>query len=77
MFNKKILADADIDPIGCKVGLELMVKGDHHGKVIEYPIIFAERAAGESKMGWRETHRYLQHLFALSFYKIGKILKIK
>jgi dolichol-phosphate mannosyltransferase len=33
MFDKKIMANADINPIGCKVGLELMVKGDHCGRV--------------------------------------------
>jgi len=74
MFDKKILEGADIDPIGCKVGLELMVKGGHHGKVVEYPILFLERTAGESKMGWNETQRYLRHLLALSFWKLSKIL---
>ncbi|MEE8638172.1 MAG: polyprenol monophosphomannose synthase [Candidatus Margulisiibacteriota bacterium] len=70
MFDKIVLERAEIDPIGCKVGLELMVKGNHQGKVIEYPIVFLERAAGESKMGWRETRQYLQHLMALSWYKL-------
>lgn len=77
MFDKRILEGTEIDPIGCKVGLELMVKGNHKGKVIEYPIVFAERAAGESKMGWRETKQYLQHLLALSLYKLSRILKFK
>lgn len=77
MFDKKILEGVDVNPIGCKVGLELMVKGNHRGKAIEYPIVFAERAAGESKMGWRETRQYLQHLLALTLYKISRILRIK
>lgn len=77
MFDKKILEGADINPIGCKVGLELMVKGNHKGKVAEHPIIFVERAAGESKMGWRETRQYLQHLLALTLFKIGKLLKLR
>lgn len=75
MFNKTVMQGAEINPIGCKVGLELMVKGNHQGKVIEYPIIFAERAAGESKMGWRETRQYLQHLLALSIWKIGRLFR--
>ena len=70
MFDKKIMEGANIDPIGCKVGLELMVKGKHQGKVVEYPIVFTERAAGESKMGWRETREYLLHLLTLIFYKL-------
>lgn len=77
MFDKKILEGVEINPIGCKVGLELMVKGNHGGKVVEYPIIFAERAAGESKMGWRETHQYLEHLFSLGLYRLAKALKRK
>jgi len=72
MFDKKILDGASINPIGCKVGLELMVKGNHQGKVIEYPIVFMERAAGKSKMGWRETQQYLRHLVSLSLYKLWK-----
>lgn len=75
MFDKKILEGIEISPIGCKVGLELMVKGNHQGKVVEYPIVFAERAAGESKMGSRETFQYIQHLLALNFYKLGKVLR--
>jgi len=77
MFDKKILQGTEIDPIGCKVGLELMVKGNHQGKVVEYPIVFLERAAGESKMGWRETRQYLQHLLNLSLYKVGRLLRLK
>ncbi len=77
MFDKKILEGADINPIGCKVGLELMVKGRHRGRVSEYPIIFVERAVGESKMGWNETQRYIRHLFALSFFKLSKLFKLK
>jgi dolichol-phosphate mannosyltransferase len=70
MFDKNILEGANINPIGCKVGLELMVKGKHNGKVVEHPIVFVERAAGQSKMGWGETRRYLQHLRALTWYKL-------
>jgi dolichol-phosphate mannosyltransferase len=74
MFNKKILENADINPVGCKVGLELMVKGNHNGKVAEYPITFHERAAGESKMGWNETQRYIRHLLRLSWYRLTHLL---
>lgn len=76
MFDKKVFTGALINPIGCKIGLELMVKGDHQGKVLEYPIVFVEREAGESKMGWRETKQYLQHLLALFWYKTKKSLRL-
>ncbi|MFA5112776.1 MAG: polyprenol monophosphomannose synthase [Candidatus Margulisiibacteriota bacterium] len=71
MLDKKILEGAQINPIGCKVGLELMVKGNHQGKVVEFPIVFREREAGESKMGWRETRQYLQHLVNLTLWKLA------
>lgn len=77
MFDKKILAGAQINPIGCKVGLELMVKGNHGGRVSEFPIVFHERTAGESKMGWRETRQYLHHLYNLTWYKLGTLIGIK
>jgi len=76
MFDKQILEGVKLSPVGCKVGLELMVKGNHHGKVVEYPIVFTERAAGESKMGWLETERYLRHLLALSLYKLKRLARL-
>ncbi len=75
MFDKQVFEGADIKPIGCKVGLELMVKGNHQGKVAEYPIVFAERAAGESKMGWRETRQYVEHLLALGWWKLTRVFR--
>lgn len=72
MLDKKVFTGAEINPIGCKVGLELMVKGNHLNKVVEYPITFLERATGESKMGLRETRQYLLHLLALSFWKLTR-----
>ena len=77
MFDKKILEGTTINPAGCKVGLELMVNGKHRGLVSEYPIVFRERAAGESKMGWRETRLYILHLLNLTLYKAGNLLKNK
>ena len=75
MFDQSILQGVEISPIGCKVGLELMVKGNHRGQVAEYPIIFAERTAGESKMGWRETRQYIEHLLALGWWKLTRIFR--
>jgi dolichol-phosphate mannosyltransferase len=74
MLDKKILEGAPIAPIGCKVGLELQVKANHQGRIVEYPIVFHERAAGESKMRWQETRQYLQHLVSLTFWKLTRLL---
>ncbi|HRK32796.1 MAG TPA: glycosyltransferase, partial [Tepidisphaeraceae bacterium] len=51
-------------PLGYKIGLELMCKC-RVSKVVEIPIHFAERSAGESKLSLREQFRYLEHLSRL------------
>ncbi len=50
-----------LSPIGYKIGLELLVKGDFK-KPGEVPIHFADRVQGESKLTWKEQVRYLRHL---------------
>ncbi|MDW8261393.1 MAG: glycosyltransferase [Phycisphaerales bacterium] len=51
-------------PLGYKIGLELMCKCQVR-HVVEVPIHFAERAAGQSKLSLREQFRYLEHLSRL------------
>ncbi len=60
-------ADA-INAIGYKIGLELLVKA-HCERVVEVPITFTDRVAGESKLTAREQLRYLQHLKRLYEYR--------
>ena len=50
-----------LSPIGYKIGLELLVKGEFK-KPGEVPIHFADRVHGESKLSWKEQVRYLRHL---------------
>lgn len=51
-------------PLGYKIGLELMCKCRVR-RVVEVPIHFAERAAGQSKLTVAEQFRYLEHLSRL------------
>jgi dolichol-phosphate mannosyltransferase len=55
-------------PVGYKIALELIVR---HGwtNVVEIPITFRDRTAGESKLDLREQLRYLRHLARL--YRFG------
>lgn len=53
-----------LDPIGYKIGLELIVKCECRG-VIEVPIVFADRQRGASKLNLREQFNYLRHLLRL------------
>ena len=57
-----------LDPIGFKIGLELMVKCNCTD-VREVPIHFAQRNAGESKLGIKEQWKYVLHLRRLAQYR--------
>lgn len=63
-------ADA-LNPIGYKIGLELMVKCDCR-KVSEIPIHFQDRRLGKSKLSFREQLSYLVHIVKLFNYRFGK-----
>jgi dolichol-phosphate mannosyltransferase len=58
----------DLNPIGYKIGLELMVKCNLCC-IEEIPIHFENRQFGESKLTLTEQKRYLQHLWRLFIYK--------
>ncbi len=60
-------ADA-LNPIGYKIGLELLVKCGCT-RVAEVPIHFHERKFGQSKLSLREQVNYLRHLKRLADYK--------
>ena len=62
----------ELDPIGYKIGLELMVKCGCR-KVREVPIHFRDRLHGESKLTLREQINYLRHLKRLYDYKLGHL----
>ena len=63
-------AAEDLNPVGYKIGLELLVKCGCRN-VAEVPIRFEDRVHGESKLSFAEQLRYLRHLRRLymhSFY---------
>lgn len=57
-----------LDPIGWKIGLELMVKCQCQ-HVIEIPIHFSEREKGQSKLTFGVIMAYFKHLYRLFFYQ--------
>lgn len=58
------------NPIGYKIGLELVLKCRCE-TVREIPIHFEDRRLGKSKLSLREQLRYLQHVRRLYIYKFG------
>ncbi len=63
-------AGRELNPVGYKIGLELLVKC-RCALVAEIPIHFDDRRYGESKLSLREQLRYLQHLRRLYDFKFG------
>lgn len=59
-----------LNPVGYKIGLELMVKC-HCKHIAEIPIKFANRVYGESKLNLKEQLRYIQHIRRLFLHKYG------
>ncbi len=60
----------ELNPIGYKIGLELIVKADLEN-VGEVPIHFSDRVHGESKLTLKEQLNYLVHLNRLYLFKFG------
>ncbi len=67
----ELLAGDEFNPIGYKIGLELIVKC-HVKRVMEVPIVFRNRVRGESKLSLHEQFRYLEHLSRLYDYRYPK-----
>ena len=66
---------AALNPIGYKIGLELLVKCGCRN-VQEVPIHFVDRTKGESKLNLREQLRYLRHLGRLFAFRYGQWLHL-
>lgn len=67
--RKTFLLASRLDPIGYKIGLELLVKCRCQS-VAEVPIHFANRLHGSSKLSLKEQLNYLRHLGRLYGFKI-------
>ena len=65
----------DYNPIGYKVGLEIMTKCGLRN-VGEVPIHFSDRVHGESKLTFKEQLKYIQHLRRLYIHKFGTAMDL-
>jgi len=64
------LAGQAFNPVGYKIGLEVMVKCRCE-RLVEIPIHFEDRTHGESKLTLRQQLYYLKHLRRLYIFKFG------
>jgi dolichol-phosphate mannosyltransferase len=68
LTREKFNQAKELNPVGYKIGLELLVKcACRH--VAEVPIHFANRVAGESKLSLKEQLRYIKHLRRLLVFR--------
>ena len=61
LVRREALDNVTLDPIGFKIGLEVIAKS-HYGRVVEVPYVFTDRTTGESKLNQREIFNYLKQL---------------
>lgn len=72
-LNRRHLGDpSQFRPLGYKIGLELMVRGNF-SEIREVPIQFTDRELGTSKMNLREQLKYLRHLRRLYLHRFGNL----
>jgi len=73
MFNRQVVANADLKPIGYKILLEILMEGQFQN-LAEVPYTFITRSRGESKLSTRQQIDYLKHIYSLMRRK-GELLR--
>ncbi|AQQ08900.1 Undecaprenyl-phosphate 4-deoxy-4-formamido-L-arabinose transferase [Sedimentisphaera cyanobacteriorum] len=72
--KETFLNSAYLNPVGYKIGLELIVKCGCKN-IKEIPIFFSDRKYGSSKLSFQEQLKYIQHIKRLFDYKYGDLAK--
>jgi dolichol-phosphate mannosyltransferase len=65
-LRRSVIDGVRLDPIGFKIGFEVIARGRYR-RVVEVPYTFRDREAGQSKFGTREIWSY-----ALQLLKVGR-----
>jgi dolichol-phosphate mannosyltransferase len=60
-IRRSALDGVTLNPIGFKIGFEVMARG-RYKKAVEIPYVFRDRELGRSKFGRREIVQYLVQL---------------
>lgn len=71
-LKKDIIKGVTLNARGYKIGLEVIVKSNHEGKIIEFPYTFSNRNEGKSKLNAKEFSLYLGVLLDLVKYRFRK-----
>jgi len=70
LVKREALDGVDLDPIGFKIGLEVIAKA-HYGRATEIPYVFQDRTSGQSKLNSGEIANYLRQLRRIYALKLG------
>ena len=70
LVKREALDGVKLDPIGFKIGLEVIAKA-HYGKATEIPYVFQDRTSGQSKLNSGEITNYLRQLRRIYALKLG------
>lgn len=64
MFRKSVVDGIRLNPLGYKILMEILVRGEYR-KVAEVPYIFKSRRKGRSKLDLKEIFNYAIFLMRL------------
>lgn len=67
VFRREVIEGVTLDPIGFKIGLEVLVRGRYR-TFTEIPYVFTDRKAGQSKLSFKVIRQYLVQLGRLISY---------
>ena len=67
-FKRSVINPTSLNPMGWKIGLEIMAKG-HYNHIAEVPYSFGMRHHGASKLSKHVIFEYLKQLTLLYFHK--------
>jgi dolichol-phosphate mannosyltransferase len=70
-LRRSVVDGVKLNPIGFKIGFEVMARG-RYKKVVEVPYTFRDREHGASKFGQREIVQYVQQLGQVARDRIFK-----
>ncbi|MCL0050237.1 glycosyltransferase [Dehalococcoidia bacterium] len=73
IFNREVVANANLRPTGYKILLEILMEGKFRN-LAEVPFTFRVRTSGASKLNARQQIDYLKHIYSLMKRK-GELLR--
>jgi dolichol-phosphate mannosyltransferase len=68
VLRKRVIQGVNLNPLGYKILLEILVKGKY-AKVVEIPYTFRNRVKGSTKLSYLEQIIYLKHLYLLARFR--------